>query len=206
MAATTDGLAPFFRERVEAFLADPESRAMGIFLRSAWRSREEQERLYATLGPGLAAKPGTSNHERGIAIDVGIPGIVAIDGRWPATVRARVDATAARHGLHSPLAWEDWHFEPLPNWQPPPRHEEDDVAFVDVTVKLSTKTGRGEAVVVGVGMDRALSATVLTNTEGWTYKVALKKTGVLGGAVVVVDAGGPILAPITVTVRVAHRR
>jgi hypothetical protein len=84
--------------------------------------------------------------------------------------------------------------------------EEDDVEFTDVKVKLDPKTGHGEAVVTGVGMDRALSATQLTNNEGWVYRVGLKEHGALAGAVVVVDVGSPIMAPITVPVRVAFNR
>jgi hypothetical protein len=87
-----------------------------------------------------------------------------------------------------------------------PPAEEDDVKFVDVHVKLDPKTGRGEQIVTGVGMDRLLSATVLTNQEGWVYKVGVKKQQVIAGAVVVVDVGSPIMAPITVPVRVAYNR
>jgi hypothetical protein len=94
---------------------------------------------------------------------------------------------AARNRLHPPV-------------------EEDTVNFVDVNVKLDTKTGHGEAIVTGVGMDRALSATQLTNNEGWVYRVGLKEHGALAGAVVVVDVGSPIMAPITVPVRVAYNR
>jgi hypothetical protein len=93
---------------------------------------------------------------------------------------------AARNRLHPPV-------------------EEDTVQFKDVPVKLNPTTGHGEATVVGVKMDRALSATVLTNNEGWTYRVALKQQDVSTGAKVVVDAMvAPLLAPVTVTVRVAH--
>jgi hypothetical protein len=96
-----------------------------------------------------------------------------------------------------------WFQDPIPLPDP----EEDVVEFKDVPVKLNKATGHGEATVVGVKMDRALCATVLTNDQGWTYRVALKERDGSKGAKVVVDAMvAPLLASITVTVRVAHNR
>jgi hypothetical protein len=204
VTATTAGLAPGFKERVEAFLADPESVLLGVYLVSGFRSQAEQEALYAQYGPGRAAKPGTSNHERGLAVDIGVRSRLAVNGQWPTDIETKVNRIASRHGLRSPLDWEDWHYEADPTWKPPA--EEDDVEFTDVKVELDPKTGHGEAIVTGVGMDRALSATQLTNKEGWVYRVGLKQHGALAGAVVVVDVGSPIMAPITVPVRVAYNR
>jgi hypothetical protein len=203
VTATTAGLAPGFKQRVDAFLADPESILLGVYLVSGFRNRAEQEALYAQYGPARAAKPGTSNHERGLAVDIGVRYRLAVNGQWPTDIEVKVNRIAARHGLRSPLDWEAWHFEADPVWKPP---EEDDVEFVDVNVKLDPKTGRGEQIVTGVGMDRLLSATVLTNQEGWVYKVGVKKQQVLAGAVVVVDVGSPIMATVTVPVRVAYNR
>jgi hypothetical protein len=44
--------------------------ARTIWLRVTWRSREEQECLWARLGPGWAARPGSSPHESGVAVDI----------------------------------------------------------------------------------------------------------------------------------------
>lgn len=41
-----------------------------IWLRSAWRSREEQQCLYDKVGPDWVARPGYSRHEAGYAIDL----------------------------------------------------------------------------------------------------------------------------------------
>lgn len=41
--------------------------------RSSYRTLAEQQQLYAELGPGIAAVPGTSNHGWGVAIDVPAP-------------------------------------------------------------------------------------------------------------------------------------
>ncbi len=38
--------------------------------RSSYRTLQEQHELFAELGPGIAAEPGTSNHGWGVAIDV----------------------------------------------------------------------------------------------------------------------------------------
>lgn len=147
MARSLDGLHPtLMRPRVEAVLADPEAQALGLYVVSAFRSIEHQERLFNAAkrkyGSEKAARrwvayPGKSNHgpsrddagnkvsdqrrygKWGGAVDFGIPGYKAVTGQWPAELERKVDTICARHGLYSPMAWEDWHFEPDPDWQPP---------------------------------------------------------------------------------------
>jgi LAS superfamily LD-carboxypeptidase LdcB len=67
---------------------------------SAYRSLAEQERLYALYLAGrgnLAAKPGTSWHERGRALDArGTP-------EWETAMR--------RHGWTRTVTSEPWHWE-----------------------------------------------------------------------------------------------
>lgn len=64
------------QEAIAAFarFGVPESRVpvekRTIWLRSTWRSREEQECLYTRVGPDWVARPGTSRHESGYAIDL----------------------------------------------------------------------------------------------------------------------------------------
>lgn len=69
-----------------------------IQLNSAGRTRAEQEHLYRTK-PGLAAKPGHSLHEHGLAIDVG-------NWRDP-KVKAALDRAGFRQFNK---AKEPWHF------------------------------------------------------------------------------------------------
>lgn len=134
-----EGLHPtLMRPRVEAVLADPDARAMGVTIVSAFRSPAYQAVLWAAAlvrygTPARArrwvAPPGRSNHGPraegfGTAVDFGVRGVKAAKGKWPADIRARFDAIAARHGLASPMEWEDWHYEPIKDWS-----EEDDVAL-----------------------------------------------------------------------------
>lgn len=128
-----NGLHPtLMRPRVEAVLADPDAKMLGLYTVSAFRSVERQRELFAAAVKkyGSEAKarkwvapPGKSNHGPkvegfGTAVDFGVPGHKPVSGRWPDAIRAAVDKVCARHGLQSPMAWEDWHYEPDPKWKP----------------------------------------------------------------------------------------
>lgn len=140
MAVTLDGLHPtLMRPRVEAVLADPDAKALGMYVVSAFRSIERQRALFAAAvkkhGSEAAARkwvapPGKSNHGPkvdgfGTAVDFGIPGYKAVSGQWPPDLERKVNTVCARHGLFSPMEWEDWHFEPIPNWKLPSHPQED---------------------------------------------------------------------------------
>lgn len=82
----------------------------GLRVTSGFRTYEEQERLYREKGPGWAARPGTSNHERGIAADLSYNG----SGQLPGWVHQK----AAEFGIQFPLKDravkpEPWHAEPV---------------------------------------------------------------------------------------------
>lgn len=153
MAVSLDGLHPtFMRPRVEALLADPEASALGVYVVSAFRSIDKQRVLFedamkrygsTTAAAKWVAPPGKSNHgptlddaghkvadqakdgRWGSAVDLGVPGYTAVSGQWPAELETKVNIIAARHGLASPMDWEDWHFEPIPNWAPAPQEDDD---------------------------------------------------------------------------------
>jgi hypothetical protein len=147
MAVSLEGLHPtLMRPRVEALLADPLAKALGLYVVSAFRSVERQRVLYEAAikkyGAADAGKwvapPGRSNHGPrvdgyGTAVDLGLPGVQAVSGQWPPDLETAVNAIAARHGLFSPMEWEDWHFEPIKNWAPtpvtPPPQEDDEMPF-----------------------------------------------------------------------------
>lgn len=86
----------------DAMVAEAKKDGVDLQIESGWRSRQEQEVLYQKYlnGTGnLAAKPGTSNHESGQAIDFkNTPG--AFD--WLAK-------NATRFGLKN-LPGEPWHY------------------------------------------------------------------------------------------------
>ncbi len=78
---------------------------------SAYRSHEEQKRLYAMYqeylrtGKGsikLAAVPGTSRHEYRMAVDTSTQ-----------PIRSMTSAQLKKYGLCKPIASEPWHIEPI---------------------------------------------------------------------------------------------
>lgn len=87
---------------VQAMIRAAKQDGVDLQIRSAHRSRREQEVLYQKYlnGTGnLAAKPGSSNHESGLAIDFGnTPGAYA----W-------LKKNAGRFGLKN-LPSEPWHY------------------------------------------------------------------------------------------------
>ena len=95
----TKGLAPAMRAalaRAEQLLGRP------VPITSGWRSSDAQAALYANraTNPYPVAPPGSSMHERGLAIDV------------PADFVARLLEVAARAGLCQPYPADDpIHFE-----------------------------------------------------------------------------------------------
>lgn len=99
------------------------ARAAGVSLpiSTAWRSRSYQQRLYdawtafkSGLGPKapMAAKPGTSYHEVGLAID--ISGIDPAKSNFNSVRRAWLDANAAAYSFYNTGAFftnrEPWHW------------------------------------------------------------------------------------------------
>jgi len=172
-----DGLHPVFRRRVEALLADPEAVAAGISIVSAFRSNEYQARLFAaavkkygseTAARKWVAPPGKSNHGPrvdgyGIAVDFGIRGVTAVSGQWPPAKELLMRRLGARYHLHSPMAWEDWHYEPiegtrirLDSWTPDgttpapqhDQHQEDDDMRLRTYVEGPVAPGKPEIVFI----------------------------------------------------------
>lgn len=132
-----EGLHPvLMRPRVEALIADPDFAKNGMVVVSAFRSDARQAELFRqavrqygseTKARKWVAPPGHSRHGPrvdgcGMAVDLSIAGETpwrgGVKGQFPDAVEARINAICARHGLASPMDWEDWHFEPIPNWHP----------------------------------------------------------------------------------------
>jgi secretion/DNA translocation related TadE-like protein len=93
-----EGLRPFFISRLVCLF----DRVEGLWIVSGFRTRAEQAALHEAK-PGLAAPPGHSNHEIGLAADLGFP-----------TDFAEREAHAASPvcGLEFPVSYEPWHVEP----------------------------------------------------------------------------------------------
>lgn len=72
-----------------------------IQVNRAYSSTAEQEALYKKFGPGKAARPGTSLHEFGLAIDVQSSDLDAMDKL----------GLLRKYGLTRPLGSESWHLE-----------------------------------------------------------------------------------------------
>lgn len=105
---TTKGLDGRLRRAVDELISESGGR---VHLVSGHRSLAHQTELWhealAKYGdPEIAddwvARPGTSNHEHGIAVDLGGDIELAL------AIVARLDLP-----LHRPMTWEPWHFELL---------------------------------------------------------------------------------------------
>jgi secretion/DNA translocation related TadE-like protein len=94
----SEGLQPWFMTRLSCLF----DRVPGLWIVSGFRTRAEQADLYREK-PGLAAPPGHSNHEIGLAADIGYP---SEDAQRSAHV------AAPGCGLEYPVSYEPWHVEP----------------------------------------------------------------------------------------------
>jgi hypothetical protein len=103
---STAGLAPGFRERVEGLLAASHGR---VTVSSGFRTKSQQIALRKKNCPDWqnspssachppTAKPGTSQHEKGLAVD--------LDGDLVLAAKL-----APQFGLRQTVAGEPWHFE-----------------------------------------------------------------------------------------------
>lgn len=100
------GLDPQFSSAINALIAASNGR---LYIKSGYRSDQEQQGLWDAAvqkygSPDAARKwvapPGHSNHNRGLAVDLG--GDTAL-----------AHTLAPRFGLVFPMSWEPWHIEPV---------------------------------------------------------------------------------------------
>jgi secretion/DNA translocation related TadE-like protein len=95
----SEGLQPFFVARLMCLFETVD----GLWIVSGFRTRAEQAILYEA-NPDLAAPPGSSNHELGLAADLGYPS---------ETAELAAHAQAKACGLEFPVPYEPWHVEPM---------------------------------------------------------------------------------------------
>lgn len=108
LGASSSGLNPEFLARFQRYSSAVLDRfGMVLKITSGWRSNAQQAALYAQK-PNLAAPPGRSNHERGLAID-----------HAPHSNQYMRSTLAGQFGLRYPMQGfgggknEPWHIEPL---------------------------------------------------------------------------------------------
>lgn len=107
-----------------------EAREAGVRLRltSGYRSRTEQRWLYQRYRKGLgpkAARPGRSNHQRGLALDLVVGDVTSPTYDWLAS-------HACRFGFRRTVQSEPWHWEFRPRTTRGPAEGQDCVGR-DVT-------------------------------------------------------------------------
>lgn len=94
----SEGLQPHFAARLSCLFAT----VGGLWIVSGFRTHAQQAALYRAK-PDLAAPPGRSNHELGLAADLGFPS---------AEAQGDAHAAAPQCGLEFPIPYEPWHVEP----------------------------------------------------------------------------------------------
>lgn len=79
-----------------------EKTGKSININSAYRSFDDQQKLYESKPAGMAARPGSSLHNYGLAIDI------------PTSTANELDKMGllAKYGLERPIANEGWHIQP----------------------------------------------------------------------------------------------
>ena len=114
IAPNVNGLNRDFASKVRDMLLDmPQEERVQVQITSAARTNERQDQMWqaakAKYGSEAAAaiwvaRPGNSNHETGLAIDIKTTSESA--RRW-------MHSNASRFGLRFPHAHEPWHLEPI---------------------------------------------------------------------------------------------
>lgn len=107
------GMNGDYAGRLRQFIAAAGEAGFSIGIGSGYRSVEHQQRLWDAalkkygdpeIADNWVARPGHSNHNKGIAADLSFGN----DG-----ARTWAHTNAARFGLQFPMEWEPWHIEPL---------------------------------------------------------------------------------------------
>ena len=98
---TWQNLDPRVRSAYMGLAAGAAAAGHTIGFSSGWRSNQRQAELYKEK-PHLAAPPGKSNHEFGLAMDLTFGSAAA--RRW-------VHENAHRYGMWFPMDYEPWHIQ-----------------------------------------------------------------------------------------------
>jgi LAS superfamily LD-carboxypeptidase LdcB len=98
-------------EQLLALLEEAKAAGHHLTVTSAFRFHEEQRKLHAAYLAGtgnLAAKPGFSNHQRGLSVDLGgVGGFQTAAYKW-------LKQNAPRYGFENDAPGEHWHWTYAP--------------------------------------------------------------------------------------------
>jgi hypothetical protein len=99
-----DGLNEQMKSRLAALAKDYfDQTGQKIQVNSAYRSPEEQAKLFAKYGTPRAAPPGRSRHESGLAVDIN-----------SSDANKAIDlGLMSKYGFTRPVRGETWHIEPI---------------------------------------------------------------------------------------------
>jgi hypothetical protein len=128
VSGSADGLDPKLAQSIAQLEADNK----GVGINEGFRTPEQQQQRYDTAvqthgeaeAGKYAAKPGHSNHEKGLAAD--LSGYAAVS-----------DETLAKYGLYRPMSYEPWHVE-LIGGDPGHRADQTHPIPTDVHAVMST--------------------------------------------------------------------
>ena len=160
-----DGLHPKFKQAFYAMIGDWKQNHGGTVccVESAFRTNAEQEALWNKYGkdPKRVARPGTSRHESGFAIDIDRRSAGALDSK----------GLLAKYGFHRPLSNEPWHIEmSAASRQGPTITEPDGVQVSRDAVAAASESASNEPEVAGMtpgmGIDSLLSVPIVPPMVG----------------------------------------
>lgn len=103
-----------------------------IAFNEGWRSQEDQAALYKKYGAGRAAKPGSSLHEYGLAIDINTADVRKLDEM----------GLLRKYGFSTAIGKETWHIEPIGITLDPQRARTD-MAWRKQAIETSPGKGGG---------------------------------------------------------------
>lgn len=131
--ANIDNLNPALRKNLLGMAQEyGEATGKPIVINEGWRSFDRQAQLFKKYGPGRAARPGSSLHEYGLALDINTP----IMGELESLGLLR------KYGFTRPIRGETWHTEPAGIQQAIQRAKTDS-AFATAAVEASLGRGGG---------------------------------------------------------------
>lgn len=133
--ANIDGLHPRLKKHLMSMAQEyGEATGKSIPINEGFRSYERQAELYRKYGPGRAAKPGSSLHEFGLALDINTGVMNELEQM----------GLLRKYGFTRPIKGETWHTEPS-GIQQAIQRAKTDPNFADAGILSSLGRGGGGA-------------------------------------------------------------